>query len=318
MEIIRPCNTIYRSNGVYMREPLVSAVVITHNRLSMLKKAIDSVLAQTYKKIELIVVDDASDDGTYEYFSENQDMKLTYIRIMPEDSKGGNYARNRGIEVAKGELIALLDDDDEWLPTKIEKQVDCMMSSDDISFVGCGIFYEYESGKRHYFNPDDLPEGDLSEYIFYNMPYLSSTMLVRKTALIDIGMFDEDLPCWQDYEMEIRLFQRVKVGTVRENLVSYRVFKSDKHRLTNKLKLWEDTVEHINKKHESLIKKLPPEIKKKRELMIIMDGAMRAENSGDKKRVRYYLAKSLSMEPSAKNMLKYILGVYSFKNNLLG
>ncbi len=85
-----------------MQEPLVSAVVITHNRLSMLQKAINSVLAQTYENIEIIVVDDASTDGTYEYFRNQAEEKLAYIRIEPENSKGGNYARNRGIEAAKG------------------------------------------------------------------------------------------------------------------------------------------------------------------------------------------------------------------------
>ncbi len=301
-----------------MQEPLVSAVVITHNRLSMLQKAINSVLAQTYENIEIIVVDDASTDGTYEYFRNQAEEKLAYIRIEPENSKGGNYARNRGIEAAKGEYIALLDDDDEWLPEKIEKQVARLVSAPDCDFAGCGIFYQYETGKRQYMNLEELPEGDLREYIFYNMPYLSSTMLIRKKALLEIGMFDEELPCWQDYEMELRLFQKAKAVAVREHLVLYRVFRSDKNRLTNKLGLWEDTVEHINKKHEALIKALPEDVQKERTLMIIMDGARRAENIGDKKKVRYYLAKSLRIKPSAKNMLKYLLGVYSFKDNLLG
>lgn len=301
-----------------MQEPQVSAVIITHNRLSMVKKAVGSVLAQTYKNIEIIVVDDASTDGTYEYFQNPAEEGITYIRIEQEDSKGGNHARNLGIEAAKGEFVALLDDDDEWLPEKIEKQVACIAEHPDCDFAGCGIFYQYETGKRQYMPLEELPEGDLSKYIFYNMPYLSSTMLIRKKALVDIGMFDEELPCWQDYEMELRLFQKAKAVAVREHLVLYRVFRSDKNRLTNKLGLWEDTVEHINKKHEALIKALPEDVQKERTLMIVMDGAKRAENIGDKKKVRYYLAKSLRIKPSAKNMLKYLLGVYSFKDNLLG
>ncbi len=75
---------------------------------------------------------------------------------------------------------------------------------------------------------------------------------------------------------------------------------------------------HINKKHEALIKALPEDVQKERALMIIMDGAKRAENIGDRKKVRFYLAQSLRVKPSAKNMLKYLLGVYSFKDNLLG
>ena len=99
---------------------LVSAIITTHNRQDLLLRAVKSVLDQTYHNIELIVVDDASDEKADELLKE---FNLQYIYIPKEDSKGGNHARNIGILSAKGEYIALLDDDDYWLPTKIEKQV---------------------------------------------------------------------------------------------------------------------------------------------------------------------------------------------------
>lgn len=94
---------------------LVSAIITTHNRLSLLKRAVESALSQTYKNIEVIVVDDASTDGTPEYCNE---LPLRYIYIPKEESRGGNHARNLGILAAKGEYVAFLDDDDYWLPRK--------------------------------------------------------------------------------------------------------------------------------------------------------------------------------------------------------
>ncbi|WP_288911006.1 glycosyltransferase family 2 protein, partial [uncultured Thomasclavelia sp.] len=88
---------------------LVSAIITTHNRLELLKRAIQSVYNQTYSNIELIVVDDASDDGTKEW-AEQQSFKFIYI--PKEKSKGGNYARNLGIKSSHGKYVAFLDDDD--------------------------------------------------------------------------------------------------------------------------------------------------------------------------------------------------------------
>lgn len=88
---------------------LVTAIITTHNRLELLKRAIESVYAQTYKCIELIVVDEASMDGTGDYCKK---LPLQYIFIPKAESRGGNYARNLGIKAAKGEYVAFLDEDD--------------------------------------------------------------------------------------------------------------------------------------------------------------------------------------------------------------
>ena len=105
-------------------DPLVSAVIITHNRKDLVQGAIASVLNQTYPNIELFVVDDASADGTKELLQKRaREEGFNYIYIPQAESKGGNHARNIGIQKSHGEYIAFLDDDDEWLPEKTEKQV---------------------------------------------------------------------------------------------------------------------------------------------------------------------------------------------------
>ena len=109
-------------------EPLVSAIITTHNRKKMVGRAIESVLCQTYKNLECIVVDDASDESAE---SVCKSYPVHYIYIPKEESTGGNHARNVGIMKAKGKYVAFLDDDDYWLPTKIEKQV---------AYLGKGLY----------------------------------------------------------------------------------------------------------------------------------------------------------------------------------
>ena len=112
---------------------LVSAVIITHNRKDLVMRAIESVLTQTYTNIECIVVDDASTDGTVELLSSSED--INYIYIPKSESRGGNHARNVGIAASHGVYVAFLDDDDYWLPTKIEKQLEQKKKKK------CGVVY---------------------------------------------------------------------------------------------------------------------------------------------------------------------------------
>ena len=116
-----------------------SVIVPVYKVEKYLPNAIESVLNQTYTDIECIVVDDNSDDGTDAICKE---YPIHYIYISPSESRGGNYARNKGIRLAKGEYIAFLDDDDYWLPTKIEKQVK-LIEEKGCDLVHCGRRLEF-------------------------------------------------------------------------------------------------------------------------------------------------------------------------------
>lgn len=294
-----------------MNETPVSAVITTHNRKDFLQKAINSVLGQTYPNIELIVVDDASDDGTKELMEKLAEQKgIKYIRIEKEDSRGGNYARNQGILASTGEYVAFLDDDDEWLKEKIQKQVAVMDKNPDVGVVSCGRIFEYDLKRRV---PQDLSkrmEGDLSQRIWERIAFTTSEILVRRELLIQVGMFDEDLRYWQEYELSIRLCQQAKVALVHENLVLYRVIKKDKSRLTNNINGWLDAVEYINKKHEKLLNAASDEIRKKHELMIHKDAVLRAANIGNKKLQKEHLKQVYRLEPTAVNLIKYTFNIY--------
>lgn len=197
--------------------PLVSVVITTHNRKKRLLRAIESVLAQTYPNIELIVVDDASDDGTEEQCASSRDFR--YVRIHPDESNGACRARNKGLECAQGDLIAFLDDDDEWLPRKIERQVSLM--SEGVSIVSS----QWESEKR-----DGEWVRHLASDMDWELPYLlmrcwggaTSVPLLRTAAVKSVGGFDESVVKGQDHDLWIRLVAAgYRERTVREPLILY-------------------------------------------------------------------------------------------------
>lgn len=235
---------------------LVSVIITTHNRKGLLKRAVDSVLVQTYTPIELIVVDDHSEDGTSEVC---KDSRINYIYISKEESRGGNYARNLGIKASNGEYCAFLDDDDYWLPVKIEKQVS-LIKEKNCDLVYCGRCLEIVNSSKHIDYQDLLPSrncmGDMHRRILHTIPTTTSCMMIRRNTLFTVGLFDENLKFWQEYELTIRIAQQSNFYYVNEPLVVYRIDKQDKQRLTNKYNEWRNAAHYVYNKHVTLYKQL--------------------------------------------------------------
>lgn len=236
---------------------LVSAVITTHNRLDYLKRAIESVMSQTYPFMECIVVSDASTDGTDEY-CKNRD-SITYISIPENESHGGNYARNLGIKAAKGKYVAFLDDDDAWVPTKIEKQVS-LLKEKKCECVYCLRKYEVvNNGKiiKHTIESTKYTiEGDISKKIFRHAITSTSCILATKSILDRIGGFDIDLYKIQEYELLIRISQLTEIYYYHdEPLVLYTINKSDKSRISNDHNRLPIAKRYIEDKHKDLLRK---------------------------------------------------------------
>lgn len=270
-----------------MNNRLVTAIITTHNRKDLLKRAINSVFSQTYKKMELIVVDDHSDDGTCEIC---HDSRIKYIFIPKEESRGGNYARNLGIKSAKGDYCAFLDDDDCWLPSKIEKQV-ALIEERNCELVYCGRRFEFVK-ETHVSYKDILPSsrecGDMHQKILSTIPCTTSCILAKRNALLEIGLFDDNLRFWQEYELTIRLAQRNQIFFVNLPLVIYRVDVKDRNRLTNKYFEWLETVNYIQKKHSQLYDCLNIWNRFKVKNLIWHDSAMRCKASGLRRLSLYF------------------------------
>ena len=288
-----------------MSQP-VSVIVTTRNRKALLERALLSVLSQTLQDPEIIVVDDGSTDGTREWMADfSLSHPVQYIRCT--DGLGGNHARNIGIRAASGQYIALLDDDDEWLPLKTEKQFRLLESDPAIGVASCGRIARYADGREEAEDPCLLPEGDLHETIFTDLHFTSSRLMIRRSLLEETGMFDEDLRAWQDYELMIRLCQRTRVGIVRENLVRYYISIDDPNRVSNQVPAWQEAVDHIHRKHAALLEALPPETRRSHRIMVIRDGEARASRAGDPRTLHFYLKQEFRLNPTAENLKRLLL-----------
>tara|TARA_Y100000814_G_scaffold268379_1_gene223297 strand:+ start:1137 stop:1994 length:858 start_codon:yes stop_codon:yes gene_type:complete len=201
----------------------VSAVIPTFNRGHCLLRAINSVLAQTTPVDEIIVVDDGSDDKTYDLLvkSELLDMRgqLPNIRYLYQENKGVSAARNLGIKEAENEYIALLDSDDAWAETKIERQA---LKLEKKNF-SCRITHTEEiwlkDGQRINLKKKHKKSGG---FIFEKCLPLCcispSSVLLHRTLFNDYGFFDEKLPACEDYDMWLRLCAFEEVLFVEEAL----------------------------------------------------------------------------------------------------
>lgn len=189
--------------------PLVSAIIPTYNRAHIICEAVDSVLTQTYPDIEVIVVDDGSKDDTLARLQQYGDK----IRVISQANAGPAAARNRGIADARGDLVAFLDSDDIWLPTKIERQVALMQQvGASVPCCLCNIMMKWNSGDRASFdiallkpsadegvwlNPDEVLA---TRFVLFNQG-----VMIRREVIERIGIFDESIRYLEDVEFPQRL-----------------------------------------------------------------------------------------------------------------
>lgn len=287
---------------------MVSVIITTHNRLTLLKKVIESVRQQTYQDYECLIINDASDDGTEAYLKSIEDNTFKSITIPKEESRGGNYARNLGIRNSRGACIAFLDDDDLWQPNKLELQVTFLNEHPDVGMVYCQIMRDYVQKKLvKKIIPDCSNRGVMKEKIFTCIPCVTSTILVRREILDQAGMFDEKLKFWQEYDLCIRICQVTKIDYVKKNLAIIRDDSGDKQRLTNKLVEWMDAVRYQNSKYRKQISQLSKGMKEKRKLLIYQDAVTRCENSGNKRAKRYFLFLKWKLTKKSEDLYNVLL-----------
>jgi glycosyltransferase involved in cell wall biosynthesis len=203
--------------------PQVSVVIPTHNRPEYLRLAIASVLNQTFQDFEIIVADDGSlTDEASGIANSFGDERIKYFRHS--SCQGLSAARNTGIRAASGRYIALLDDDDEWLPEKLEKQVAVLDQSPPqvgVVYTGC-LNVEKETGKVL---GTALPSkrGDLFDDLRERDWVIAggSTALIRQECFEKVGLFDESIPAGEAYDMWIRLARMFHFEYIAQPLAKY-------------------------------------------------------------------------------------------------
>lgn len=231
---------------------MISVVIPTHNRLDLLKNAIQSVVNQTYKNIEIIVVDDASSCNNKDIV-ESFRRSIIYYRF--ETNQGGNVCRNKGVELATGEYIAFLDDDDVWHSEKLEKQYQLMNETDvDLCYTGRNIIVVDEKlqeiNRRYSFSRPKFVS--LKKSIMQkNFIGTTSSILIKKEKFLDTDGFCIKMPALQDYEFYIRfIYNDFKVIGIDDGLVDYYIYQK-KSAISKTLKKRFDAAKQMIKKNRS-------------------------------------------------------------------
>lgn len=198
----------------------VSVVIPTRNRVQLLERsALRSALEQDDVEHEVIVVDDGSDDGTFERLSGLQEPRLRVVRH--ERSRGVAQARNAGIGAARGEWVAFLDDDDLWSPLKLRRQIDAAEGV-DAGFAYGGVVSVDEDGRVNYSfalpDPAELPRQLLARSV---LPAGCSNVVVRTDLVRELSGFDEDLFQLADWDLWTRLAHAAPAAVCTDTLVAY-------------------------------------------------------------------------------------------------
>lgn len=248
---------------------MVTAIITTYKRpAEIVKRAAESVLNQTHKDLELIIVDDSPSD--YELRADVRKMAEDLgerVRYIPhEKNMGACAARNTGLQNAKGEFVAYLDDDDEWLPEKIEKQLDIMRKNNNVALVYCGRYTYWQEQKKLVNQKVCFLRGYVFDELFVkNFIGSTSFPLIRKSVIEKLGGFDVKLPAAQDYEMWLRMAKENEVDYVKEPLVKYYVHPGEQ--ITKNYRAKSIALERIYDLNSDYLKKKPKTYARKKMLL---------------------------------------------------
>jgi glycosyltransferase involved in cell wall biosynthesis len=190
-----------------MYSPLVSVIIPTYNRKEVVKEAVQSVLEQDYPKIEVVIVDDGSHDGTTEELSRVFDSSVHYIF---QKNSGKSRARNKGVIESQGELICFLDSDDILLPGSISARVQCFRDNENCQ-VSYGLFVKEKKCEKagETLLKQEYPSGYILKECVNRLMFHNSSFMLSREDMLNHGMYREDLTNLEDYELFVRLTHKL-------------------------------------------------------------------------------------------------------------
>lgn len=246
-----------------MGKPTVSVIIPTYKSRGGLQIAVDSAINQSYHNLEIIVVDDNNPDTSER--NSTEDVMLEYtnnprvLYLKHECNKNGAAARNTGIKAASGDYIAFLDDDDEWYPDKVEKQLEYLKNHLDCQCVYC---LANVNGRKEFSTPY---EGNAIIPILMNRTKMfTPSLMFTKSSLVSIGGFNESYRRHQDYELLVKFFAKgYKICCLKEILIDIHglggnQISSDEFILLKKsfLDLFKSQIDVLNLKHKGIRRKI--------------------------------------------------------------
>jgi glycosyltransferase involved in cell wall biosynthesis len=226
----------------------VSVIIPTYNRPDYLSSAIASVYAQSFKHFEIVVVDDASTEDARSIVNRYNDGRIKYI--VHEYREGEAGARNTGLANSHGQYIAFLDDDDEWLPQKLQLQHELLSKCPpNVGAVYAAVLCV--SGDTGHILRQIIPEkkGYIYDDMVGNVVGMPSSMFLRRACFDRVGLFDKSIVYGTDYDMWIRISKHFCFEHIRDPLVKYRVHPN---RMTNNVGLRIRGLEALMEKHREL------------------------------------------------------------------
>ncbi|MCS3935203.1 glycosyltransferase involved in cell wall biosynthesis [Salinibacter ruber] len=285
-------------------DPLVSVIIPTHNRPNLLPRALASVFAQTFHRFECFVVDDGSSCDVRSVVDRVGDDRVKYL--SHSSSRGASAARNTGIEASNAKYVAFLDDDDEWRPSKLRKQVDLFEESPP----GVGLIYTwmnyYKEGGKLYRTHSPTFEGHVFPYVFDEQRIGGCpTLLVLRNVVENVGGFDEGLPRGNDGDFIRRVCKRCKVRCIPEVLVNVFIEHGEKRISNND----EKGLLRGIKSHKSKLRKFPDECEKypRRTANIYASIASNYAKMGRWRESKSNYLKAIRMAPISYNVIKNII-----------
>jgi len=278
--------------------PKVSVIIPTYDRARLVGRAIHSVLNQAYRDFELIIVDDGSSDDTQRIVEGFKDDRIRFIRHT--SNLGGSAARNTGLDLSRGKYIGFLDDDDEWLPEKLEKQVKAIEGlGNNVGLIYCASLMVSKKTNCVLDRTDPLYRGYLYRVLLRRNIFPIMTALTKRKCFSRVGGFDEELPSCQDWDVWIRISKYYEFAFIPDTLA--RTFLHGEQistDLSKKIRGREILVE----KYREVLKSYPAILAFHLKRLGILWCL-----SGNRKKALNYFIKSLGIDASQKACYAYIL-----------
>lgn len=209
-----------------------TTVLLTcYNHVAYLDAAVQSIRAQTDPDLEILALDDGSSDGSREWLASQPDLKC----VFHEHNLGTYGSLNRGIELADSQFIAILNDDDRWLPTKLARQVEALSANPSLAMVHTNVQIISDQGsplpdERAPFGRLGTSEaGALAELVMWNR-IVPSTVLIRRSVMEEVGRFDDTFFGCGDWHLWLRMALKGKIAFIDERLTEYRVHDANAYR----------------------------------------------------------------------------------------
>lgn len=231
---------------------LVSIIIPTYKRkIVYISRAVNSIIQQTYKNYEIIVVDDNKHNSDYSMAIRKYCIANNLTYLSTKGGQGANTARNIGARYAKGMYLAFLDDDDIWIKNKLEIQLQYF--SNDVGMIYSNGYVFTHDSKFLYTKPEHfVTEGNLYKLFIYNYIGPTATALIKRECFFNVGMFDESMPSKQDYDLWIRIVKKYKAIGINQPLFIYT--RHDSNQITKNYSLIAKGYYKIYEKNRSYLK----------------------------------------------------------------